>query len=114
MKNTNEVELQSTLGPHFGGDHESLIKSAKQAIYVIFNNANICDKELQIAIVAAQYLMNCRPLLPPSTVCRHDLPLKPNHFLTGQVGGVFAPGAKNASLQRRCRRVQELVSHFWR
>ena len=62
------------LAPHFGGAHELLIQSAKEAIYGILKNADIWDEELQTAIVVAEYLMNCRPLLPPSTDGRDDVP----------------------------------------
>ena len=40
----------------------------------------------------------------------------PNHFLHGQMGGQFAPEVIDEVAydpNRRCRRVQELVRHFW-
>ena len=45
-----------------------------------------------------------------------DVPLTPNHFLHGQIGGRFAPETVDQttfSLRKRWRRVQELVKHFW-
>ena len=43
------------------------------------------------------------------------IPLTPNHFLHGQMRGRFAPDCVDsvAFNQRRWRRVQELVRHFW-
>ena len=39
-----------------------------------------------------------------------------NHFLIGQIGGRFAPKVDietNYNPQKRWRRVQELIAHFW-
>ena len=48
--------------PHFNGVHESLVKSAKRAIYSILGNADINDEELLSAITGAEALLNSRPL----------------------------------------------------
>ena len=45
-----------------------------------------------------------------------DVPLTPNHFLYGQVGGRFAPEIdmqEGYDLEKRWRRIQELTRHFW-
>ena len=79
--------------PHFGGVHvhESMIKSAKRAINAILGNADITDEELMTAIIGAEGLINSRPLTYQSTDPADDVPLTPNHFLHGQIGGQFAP-----------------------
>ena len=44
------------------------------------------------------------------------MPLTPNHFLHGQIGGQFAPESvdeKDFNVKKRWRRIQELVKHFW-
>ena len=79
------------LAPHFGGVHETLIKTAKRATYGILSNADITDEELMTAFTGAESFMNSRPLTYQSTHPSDDLPLTPNHFLFGQVGGEFAP-----------------------
>ena len=43
------------LAPHFGGVHESMIKSAKKAIYAILSNADVNDEELSTAFVGVEY-----------------------------------------------------------
>ena len=104
------------LAPHFGGVHESLIKTAKRATYGILSQADITDEELMTAFTGAESLMNCRPLTYQSAHPSDDVPLTPNHFLFGQVGGQFAPESVDATqfnLRNRWRRVQELVRHFW-
>ena len=55
------------LVPHFGGIHESMIKSAKRAISAILGNADITDDELMTAIIGAEGLINSRPLTYQST-----------------------------------------------
>lgn len=104
------------LAPHFGGVHETMIKSAKKAISAILGNADITDEELQTAVIGAESLINSRPLTYQTADPEDDTPLTPNHFLHGQMGGQFAPQSADLtefSPRRRWRRVQELVRHFW-
>ena len=103
------------LAPHFGGAHESMVKSAKKAIKAILGQADINDEELMTAIVGAEGLINSRPLTYQSANHADDVPLTPNHFLHGQIGGQFAPMSVDEtqySPRKRWRRVQELVRHF--
>ena len=105
------------LAPHFGGAHESMVKSAKKAIKAILGQADIKDEELMTAIVGAEGLINSRPLTYQSANHADDVPLTPNHFLHGQIGGQFAPMSVDEtqySPRKRWRRVQELVRHFWK
>ena len=102
-------------GPHFGGVHESMIKSAKRAIYAILEKADITDEELQTALTGAEALLNSRPLTYQTADPRDDIPLTPNHFLHGQLGGQFAPEIVDEGKfnpRKRWRRVQELVKHI--
>ena len=104
------------LAPHFSGVHEVMIKAAKRAIYAILGNADITDEELQSAIIGAEGLINSRPLTYQATNPDDLVPLTPNHFLHGQMGGQFAPEAVDSTdfnPRKRWRRVQELVRHFW-
>ena len=104
------------LAPHFGGAHEIMIKAAKRAIYAILGNADTTDEELMTSFTGAEALINSRPLTYQSADPKDDTPLTPNHFLHGQIGGQFAPGSVDDMAyhpQRRWRRVQELVKHFW-
>ena len=104
------------LAPHFGGAHESMIKSAKKAINAILGNADITDEELITAVTGAEGLINSRPLTYQSANPADDVPLMPNHFLHGQIGGQFAPTSADETQynpRKRWRRIQELVRHFW-
>ena len=104
------------LSPHFGGAHEIMIKAAKRALKAILMNANVSDEELMTAITGAESLLNSRPLTYQTANVDDDVPLTPNHFLHGQMGGSFAPETVDQttlSPRKRWRRVQELVKHFW-
>ncbi|XP_078360400.1 uncharacterized protein LOC144644752 [Oculina patagonica] len=103
-------------GPHFSGVHEIMIKAAKKAINAILGSADITDEELLSAVVGAEDLINSRPLTYQSADPSDLVPLTPNHFLHGQVGGRFAPDSvdtEDFNPRKRWRRVQELVRHFW-
>lgn len=104
------------LAPHFGGAHEIMIKAAKKAIYAILASADITEEEFHSAVVGAEGLINSRPLTYQSANPEDLIPLTPNHFLHGQIGGQFAPETVDTTAfnpKRRWRRVQELVRHFW-
>ena len=93
-----------------------MIKSSKRAINVILGKADVNDEELMTAIIGAEGLINSRPLTYQTADPSDDVPLTPNHFLHGQVGGQFAPTSVDETgfnPRRRWRRVQELVRHFW-
>ena len=102
--------------PHFGGVFETMIKAAKRAILAILGNADISDEELLTAFTEAEYLLNSRPLTYQTADPEDDVPLTPNHFLYGQVGGRFAPEIdiqEGYDVKKRWRRIQELTRHFW-
>ena len=50
------------LATHFGGVHESTIKSAKKAIKAIAGNADVNDEELMTIFTGARSLLNSQPL----------------------------------------------------
>ncbi|XP_004208193.2 uncharacterized protein LOC101238659 [Hydra vulgaris] len=109
--------FNTPIGPHFGGVHETMIKSAKKVIYNILGNADINDEELMTAFTGAESLINSRPL--KYQVCNpdNDIPLTPNPFLHGREGGEFAPenvDTEDFSIKKRWRRIQELTVTFGR
>ena len=68
------------------------------------------------AFTGAEALLNSRPLTFQSASPNDDVPLTPNHFLIGQIGGQLAQASVDEttfSPKKRWRRVQELVRHFW-
>ena len=99
--------------PHFGGVHESMVKSAKRAIYAILKQADVKDEELETAFTSTEALLNSRPIVPPSADSRDDLPLTPHHFLVGHTERYHLV-SESSCLQKRWKYVQELVTHVWR
>ena len=62
-------------------------------------------------------LLNSRPLTYQSSDPRDDVPLTPNHFLHGQMGGQFAPESVETTPlypRQRWRKVQDIISRVWR
>ena len=101
------------LALRFGGVHETIIKSAIQAI---LGNADMTDEELMTAMIGAEALINSRLLTFQSANPADDVPLTPNHFLHGQIVGQFAPDScdnTDVNPRKRLRRILELVRHFW-
>ena len=70
-----------------------MIKSAKKAIKIILGDADVTDEELQTAMCGAERLVNSRPITYVSSDLNDLSPLTPNHFIVGQIFGVFAPEA---------------------
>lgn len=85
------MAINPPCAPHFGGVHESMVKSAKRAIYTVLGNADINDEELHTAVVGAESLINSRPITYQTTHLEDECALMPNNFLHGQIGGQFVP-----------------------
>ena len=64
-----------------------MIKSAKRAITAILKNADVKYEEVMTAFCGAEALINSRPLTYQSANVKDYVPLTPNHFLHGQMGG---------------------------
>jgi hypothetical protein len=102
--------------PHFGGVFEVMVKAAKRAVYAVMGNSDVTDEELVTICTGVEGLLNSRPLTYQSADPRDDVPLTPNHFLHGQMGGNFAPDSVDTTQfnpRKRWRKVQELISRVW-
>ena len=103
--------------PHFEGAHEVMVKAAKKAIYVVVGERDVNDEELITVFAGVESLLNSRPLTYQSSDPRDDVPLTPNHFLHGQMGGQFAPESVETTPlypRQRWRKVQDIISRVWR
>ena len=112
-----EWKFNPPSAPHFGGVFEAMIKSAKKSIRAILGNADITDEELHTAICGAERLLNSRPITFVSSDPDDLSPLTPSHFLTGQLGGKFAPETTDQEIfnpRKRWHRVQQLIGQFWK
>ena len=113
-----EWKFNPPSAPHFGGVFEAMIKSAKKAIKIVLGDADVTDEELQTAMCGAERLVNSRPITYVSSDPNDPSPLTPNHFIVGQIGGVFAPEALDQvevnNPRNRWHRVQQLLQLFWK
>ncbi|XP_041362102.1 uncharacterized protein LOC121378069 [Gigantopelta aegis] len=82
---------------HFGWVFECMIKSAKRAMYPILSSADVTDEDLVTAFAGAEALINSRSLTYQSAHPDDNIPLTPNHFLHGCIGGQFAPESVDKS-----------------
>ena len=75
------------------------------------------NEELITVFAGVESLLNSRPLTYQSSDPRDNVPLTPNHFLHGQMGGQFAPESVETSTyhpRQRLRKVQDILSQVWR
>ncbi|PFX12373.1 hypothetical protein AWC38_SpisGene23689 [Stylophora pistillata] len=103
--------------PHFGGAHEIMVKAAKKSTYAVVGERDVNDEELITVFAGVESLLNFRPLTYQSSDPRDDVPLTPNYFLHGQMGGQFAPEAVETTTlhpRQRWRKVQDIISPVWR
>ena len=92
------------------------MKSAKKAIYAVLSNGVVNDEELITTFTEVEGLLNSRPLTYQSADVCDIVPLTPNHFLLGQMGGKFAPEpdvCDGFRPRQRWRKVQHLVYMVW-
>jgi len=103
--------------PHFGGAHEVMVKIAKKATYAVVRDRDVTNEELITVFAGVESLLNSRPLTYQSSDPRDSVPLTPNHFLHGQMGGQFAPEYVETSTLHPCqrwRKVQDIISQVCR
>ncbi|XP_053392355.1 uncharacterized protein LOC128555028 [Mercenaria mercenaria] len=84
--------------PHFGKLHESMVKSAKRAIYAVLKSADVTDKDLLTAITGTEGQINSRPISYQKSNQKDGTVLTPNHVIHGQKGGQFAPEAVDSTV----------------
>jgi len=77
-------------------------------LMAILSKADVTDKELMTAFTGAEALINSRSLTYQSVHPNDDVPLTPNHFLHGQMGGSFAPDAPNEIVYNQKKRWRRL------
>ena len=106
-----------SLGSHFGGVFESLVKVAKKTLKAVVGNAGLTDDEMQTAIKEVEALMNSKPLTYEGADPRDKPVLTPNHLLVGQLGVQIAPQVTDDiafNPRNRWRQIQNLVKVFWK
>ena len=120
---SNIVELGETwrsnppAAPHFGEAHEVMVQADEKTIYAVAGHQDVTNEELITMFTGLESLLNFRPLTYQSLDRREDVPLTPNHFLHGQMGGTFSPESVETTtfhLRQRWRKVQDIIPRVWR
>ena len=94
-----------------------MVKGAKKAIYAVVGERDVNDEELITVFAGVESLLNSRPLTYQSSDPREDVPLTPNHFLHGQMGGQFVPDSVETTPlppRQRWRKLRGIISRVWR
>jgi hypothetical protein len=92
-----------------------MIKAAKKAISAVLGKQDCSDEQLHSVFCGVESLLNSRPLTYQSSDPKDNVPLTPNHFLYGQMGGSNALEVEEEGFQpqQRWRKVQQLISQVW-
>lgn len=101
---------------HFGGYHESGIKSCKHHLRRVVGNAHLTFEEFSTALTQIEAVLNSRPLTAMSTDPNDFLPLSPAHFLVGRpLTSPVCADLQHVPEHRltRYQRVEQIRQHFW-
>jgi len=111
-----EFKFQPAYAPHFGGLHESAVKSAKYFLKRILGNSHLTFEELTTLFSQIEAILNSRPLSPLSSSPDDYNPLTPGHFLIGRpMTSLPSPDLQNKPIHRlnRFEHLEQLRQHFW-
>ena len=115
-----EKRIKWTLAPaegqHQNGVSEALIKSIKRTIKHTVANHVCTALELQMVFFEIANIINSRPLgIKSGSDPSNPIPITPNGLLTGDDSNDVPQGPfdSNASVTRRFRFLQELVTSWW-
>jgi len=103
--------------PHYGGAWESLIKSAKKALYFVLRHRTVTDEVLSTAMSEVMGLLNSRPLTHIPVDPMDPEPLTPSHFLLLRPNPSLAPTVTSPTdlADRKTWKIsQALADHFWK
>jgi len=103
--------------PHFGGEWEACVKSAKFHIKRVVGDALLSYVEFSTVLAQIEGLLNSRPLCPLSDDPDDLSSLTLGHFLTG--GPINSFPEPSLVHLRECRlsrwqKTRQMIEHFWR
>ena len=114
-----EWTFQPPRAPHFGGAHESLVKSTKRALYRALDEEkgkfrHPTEDLLKTLLFEVAGLLNTRPLTYTSSDPTDFRPLTPNDFMNRPPVADVPAGEFDSSLPRdHYRYVQKMLNIFW-
>ena len=111
--------FQPPSAPHFGGAHESLVKSTKRALYRLLEvevkgERRPTEQVLQTLLFEVSGILNSRPLTYVSSDPADYRPITPNDFMCRPPSNHVPKGSFDDALPgERYRYVQRLTQLFW-
>ena len=111
--------MQPPRGPHFGGLHEALIKSAKRAMYQAMEDSKrhklLKEGELRLIFAEVTNFLNARPLTYVGDDPKDLTALTPNHFLIHRSSPALPMIRTEAKNYRdNFKYSQQLTEKIWR
>ncbi|XP_065083286.1 uncharacterized protein LOC135705466 [Ochlerotatus camptorhynchus] len=103
--------------PHFGGQWEAAVRSAKTHLIKVVGETPLLAKDLTTLLVQIEGCLNSRPLTPMSDDPTDFEPLTPGHFLIGSSLQSFPePNLEALALNRltKFQLIQRMMQDFWR
>ena len=100
-----------------GGAWESMVKSAKRALYATFGANEFTDWELYTALCQVEDLLNSRPLCFVNADPNDWAILTPNMFLTGRMDNQVFPDTVDTTsfdLKTRWRYIMSATAAMWK
>ncbi|XP_072392352.1 uncharacterized protein [Diabrotica undecimpunctata] len=82
-----KFHFNAPLSPHMGGAWERLVKAVKISLYDSLPSRNPTDQLLYSCLIAAENIVNSRPLTYLPIESEESESLTPNHFLIGSSNG---------------------------
>ncbi|XP_072375544.1 uncharacterized protein [Diabrotica undecimpunctata] len=82
-----KFHFNAPLSPHMGGAWERLVKAVKISLYDSLPSRNPTDQLLHSCLIAAENIVNSRPLTYLPIESEESESLTPNHFLIGSSNG---------------------------
>ena len=101
--------------PHFGGAMQSLVKSAKRALFNVLGKNTLREKKLSTIVCLTEQLLNNRPLLPLNADIDDLDSITPSLFLIGGPNNSWSQSLmsdQNVSYRRMFRTVNEQLEHI--
>ena len=114
-----EWRFQPPSAPHFGGAHESLVKSVKKALYRALAIEEVAyryptEETMRTLLFEVGGILNARPLTTFSSDPADFRPLTPNDFMNRSSTDHVPPGDfKDALPREQYRYLQRALGLFW-
>lgn len=110
-----EWKFMPPRSPHFGGLHESAVKSAKWHLRKVLHSAEFTYDELITVLAEVEAILNSRPLTPMSADPNDLAPLTAGHFLIGMpMKCIDDSNLPNWTKYQTWHKIKSARNAFWR